>query len=143
MRLAGWLLGGVLVAGAIAIGLAVADVRSPARTAFVLLFVILGPPIAIGGLLRSFEPLARVVLAATCSLVLLALTAMIMVAGGFWSPTGGLVAVAVVTAICAAVQWPPVGRRLRAGADNLARRAPWGPASESPLAEDGASPEAV
>ena len=48
MRFAGWLLGSVLVVGALAIGLTVADVSSPARTVFVLLFVLLGPAIAIG-----------------------------------------------------------------------------------------------
>ena len=112
MRWGRWLLGGVLACGAVAIGLEAAGVHSPVRPALVLVFVILAPAVAIGGLLGGFDPLARTVLAASSSLVVLTLTALIMVAGGFWNPTGGLVAVAIFTVICLAVRWPPVARRL-------------------------------
>lgn len=106
----GWLLGGVLVVGAAAVGLVAADVQSPARQAVVVAFVICGPALAIGGLLRGFDPFARAILALTATLVLLTLTAMIMVVGGFWNPTGGLLIVAGLTTVCLAAQWPPIAR---------------------------------
>ena len=86
MRLGRWLLGGILACGAVAIGLEAAGVHSPVRPALVLVFVILAPAVAIGGLLGGFDPLARAVLAVTSSLVVLTLTAMIMVAGGILEP---------------------------------------------------------
>ena len=122
VRSGGWLLGGVLVFGVVTISVAAANLQSPARPALVLLFLIFGPSIAIGGLLRSFDPLARVVLAFSSCLVLLTLTAMIMVVGGFWNPTGGLLAVAILTAVCVASQWPPIARRLGAATDTLVRQ---------------------
>ena len=122
MRVGGWLLGGVLVFGVVTIGVAAANLQSPARPALVLLFLIFGPSIAIGGLLRGFDPLARVVLAVSSCLVLLTLTAMIMVVGGFWNPTAGLLAVEILTAVCLASQWPPIARRLNAEKDALVRQ---------------------
>jgi hypothetical protein len=138
-----WLLVVLLVGGALAIAMDVADLQSPARTAVVLTFVIVGPPLAIGALLRGVEPLARVVLAVSASLVVLTLTAMIMLAGGFWSPTGGLVAVATLTTVCAVAQWPPVSRRVRAGADALGRRADRLVVKDRPLTDEGTSPGAA
>ena len=114
MRLGRWLLGGILACGAVAIALQAAGVHSPVRPVLVLVFLILAPAVAIGGLLGGFDPLARAVLAVGSSLVVLTLTAMIMVAGGFWNPTGGLLAVAIFTVVCLAVRWPPVARRLSA-----------------------------
>ena len=111
MRLGRWLLGGILACGAVAIGLEAAGVHSPVRPVLVLIFLILAPAVAIGGLLGGFDPLARAVLAVASSLVVLTLTAMIMVAGGFWNPTGGLLAVAIFTVVCLAARWPPVARR--------------------------------
>jgi hypothetical protein len=109
-RRRGLLLGGVLVLGVAALGMATAGVQSPVRSAVVLVFVVFAPAIAIGGLLRGFEPLARAVLAVTAGLVLLTLLATVMVAGGFWSPTGGLWIVAGLTAVGLAAQWPPIAR---------------------------------
>jgi hypothetical protein len=106
----GWLLGAVLVVGAVAISLAAAGVQSPARSGVVVVFALFGPAIAIGGLLRGFDLLARAVLAVAASLVLLTLTAMVMVAGGVWNPTGGLLIVAGLTTVCLAAQWPPIAR---------------------------------
>lgn len=124
IRFGRWLLAGVLAVGAVAIGMDAANVHSPARPALVLVFVILAPTIAIGGLLRSFDPLARAVLAVSSSLVILTLTSMVMVVGGFWNPTGGLLAVAAITALCLMARWPPIARRLSAAMDALAGRGP-------------------
>jgi hypothetical protein len=109
-----WLLVGVLAGGAVAFGLAPA--KSPARPALVLVLVLFALPIAIGGLLRGFDPLVRAVLAVSSSLVFLTLTATLMAVSGFWSPTGGLLAVAGLTVVCLMAQWPPIARRLKAAA---------------------------
>lgn len=116
-----WQLACVLVLGTLATRLEVDKVQSPLRAALVLAFLLVAPPVAISGLLRGFDPLARVVLAVSCGLVLLTLTAVIMVAGGFWSPTGGLVAVEILTALCLVAQWPPVARIPGAAAHSLRR----------------------
>jgi uncharacterized membrane protein len=109
-RLWSLVLGVAIAAGAAGVGLAVADVDSPVRTVLVLLFLALGPTAAIYGLLGSFDGLARLVLACSATIVVLALTAMIMLAAGGWHPVSGLLAVAAITALCVAVQLPPVRR---------------------------------
>lgn len=139
-RLGRWLLGGVLACSVAAIGMVAANLQSPARSALVLVFVILAPSIAIGYLLRDFDPLARAVLAVSSSLVLLTLTAMIMLVGGFWSPTGGLLAIASLTAVCVMAQWPPIARRLSAATDALGRYGQRRLVPDWPLADPAGPP---
>jgi hypothetical protein len=83
------------------------------------LFLAVVPTAAIAGLLRTLDGFARLIIACTADITILALTAIIMLAAGTWSPTGGLLAVTVITAVCWATQWPPVRRAVRA------RAVPW------------------
>lgn len=107
-----WLARGTAVAavaaGAAGLGLAAAGVRSPLRTALILLFLVAAPTTAVAGLLRGFDHFARPIIALATTIVILALTALIMLMAGVWSPAGGLLAVAGITVACAAVQLPPV-----------------------------------
>ncbi len=104
--------GVAVAAGAIGLGLGVAGVRSPLRTALVLLFLVVAPTAAVAGLLRGFDYFARLIIAFATTIVILAVTAIIMLMAGVWSPTGGLLAVAGITAVCAAVQLPSARRSL-------------------------------
>jgi hypothetical protein len=110
----GWLTGALIGAGVVvaaaALGLTAAGVHSAARTVMVLLFLALGPTAAVAGLLRGFPPATRVIVAFTADVTIIALIAIVMLSAGLWSPTGGLVAVAVVTAACCAAQLPAVRR---------------------------------
>jgi uncharacterized membrane protein len=101
-----------VAAGAIGLGLGAAGVRSPLRTALVLLFLFVVPTAAVSGLLRGFDRFARLIIAFATSIAILTLTAIIMLMAGVWSPTGGLVAVAAITAACVAVQLPSALRSL-------------------------------
>jgi hypothetical protein len=103
-----------VAAGAAGVGLAVAGVDSPVRAALVLVFLAVAPTTAIAGLLRWLDPFARVIIAGTTTVVILALTAIVMLAEGAWSPTGGLLAVTVITAGCFLAQLPPVKRKITA-----------------------------
>jgi hypothetical protein len=135
----------VLVLGvAVAAGAAgvLAGVDSAVRTALVLVFLAVAPTVAIAGLLRTLDGFARLVIACTATIVILALTAIIMLAGGVWSPTGGLLAVAAITAACLVAQVPAVRRGVaaqaasgRAAARYLAARAGRGAAPDEPSSE--------
>jgi hypothetical protein len=111
-------LGLAVAAGTVGVGLEVAGVHSLARVVLVLLFLAVAPTTAIGGLLNTADRFARVMIAVTADVCLIALIAIVMLAEGIWSPTGGLLAVAVVTAAGLVVQLPPVRRRLAAGASS-------------------------
>jgi hypothetical protein len=86
------------------------------RAVLVLLFLAVVPTAAIAGLLRTLDGSARLIIACTANITILALTAMIMLAAGVWSPRGGLLAVAAITAACLVAQLPPVRRGIRARA---------------------------
>jgi hypothetical protein len=101
-----------VAAGAAGVGLEVAGVDSPVRAALVLVFLPVAPTTAIAGLLRWLDPFARVVIAGTTTVAILALIAIVMLAGGAWSPTGGLLAVTVITAGCFLAQLPPVKQKV-------------------------------
>jgi hypothetical protein len=115
-RLTASLVGVLVAAGAAGAGLAIAGVTSPATAILVLVFLAVAPTAAIAGLLRLPEASARLIIAGTANVALLALTALLMLAWGLWSPRGGLVAVAAITALCFLAQWPPVARRIEARA---------------------------
>jgi len=118
-RLASVVAGAAVAAGAAGLGLALAGVDSAVRAVLVLLFLAVAPTAALARLLRSLDGFARLIIACTADITILALTAIIMLAAGTWSPTGGLLAVTVITAVCWATQWPPVRRAVRA------RAVPW------------------
>jgi hypothetical protein len=102
--------GGVCVAAIRdAVGLG-AGLGPAIRPLVVLLFLAVAPTAAIAGLLRGLDGFARLVIACTTNITLLALIAMTMLAEGAWSPQHGLLAVAAITAACFAAQTPPVRR---------------------------------
>lgn len=106
----GWLIqlpaAAALAAGMAGAGLTAAGVHSAVRTVLVLLFLAAGPTAAVAGLLRGFDPLARLAIAFAADIALLTLTAIVMLAAGLWSPTGGLLAATVITTACLAPQLP-------------------------------------
>jgi hypothetical protein len=130
-RLISLVAGVAVAAGAVGIGLDLAGVDSAVRATLVLLFLAVAPTAAIAGLLRTPDGFARLIIACTANIALLALTAIIMLAGGVWSPTGGLLAVAAITAACLVVQLPPVRRGV------AARAASWRKALEHLAARAG------
>ena len=122
-----WALATAIVAGAVGVGMSLAGIDSAARAALVLLFMALAPTTAFYGLLRSFDRFARIILACTANVVILTLAATVMLAEGVWSPVGGLLAVACVTAVCLVLQWTPIRRPLVARAQawrNVIRERP-------------------
>jgi hypothetical protein len=112
--LAWWVLASAIVAGVIGVCLSAAGVDSTARSALVLIFYAVVPTMAIFGLLRSFDRFARIILACTANVVILTLIATVMLAEGVWSPVGGLLVVAGVSAACLVIQWTPVRQRVAA-----------------------------
>jgi len=103
-------------AGAVGVILALAGVHSPVRTVLVIVFLAVAPTAAIAGLLRSFDPFARIILSVVTTLVMLSVVAMILLASGLWSPIGELIVVAVITGGCLAIQVPSVRARVAAWA---------------------------
>jgi len=103
-------------AGAVGVILALAGVHSPVRTALVLLFLAVAPTAAIAGLLGSFDPFARLILAVVTALAVVSIVAMILLSAGLWSPIGELIGVAAITVICLVAQVPSVRARVAAWA---------------------------
>lgn len=99
-----------LAAGAAGLGLEAAGERSPLRAVLVLLFLAVAPTAAAAGLLRGFDPLPRLILASSVTVTILTVTGIVMLLAGVWSPTGGLAAVAAITAAGLAAQSPAVRR---------------------------------
>jgi hypothetical protein len=110
------LVGAATGAGAAGVILALAGVHSPVRTALVFVFLAVAPTAAIAGLLRSFDPFARIILSVVTTLVIISIVAMILLASGLWSPIGELIAVALITGGCLAIQVPSVRARVTAWA---------------------------
>jgi hypothetical protein len=110
------LVGAAMGAGAVGVILALAGVHSPVRTALVIVFLAVAPTAAIAGLLRSFDPFARIILSVATTLVLLSIVAVILLSSGLWSPIGELAGVAVITGGCLAIQVPSVRARIAAWA---------------------------
>jgi hypothetical protein len=103
-----WLVWAGIAAGAVGVVLALAGISSPLRGPLVLLFLALAPATAIAGPLRRIDTFARIVVAGTAAIVINFLVAETMLATGNWSPRAGLVVVIIITAICMAVQLPPI-----------------------------------
>lgn len=91
-----------VAAGAAGAALALAGVQSPARAPLVLILLAVVPALAVASLLRGFDPLARVVVAAAAAAGIDVAVAEMMLVSGTWSPGLGLVAVAVISALIAA-----------------------------------------
>jgi hypothetical protein len=113
------------------------------RPAVVLLFLAVVPTAAIAGLLRTLDRFARLVIACAANITILALIAMIMLAGGVWSPRNGLLAVVAITAMCLVAQAPPVRRGATALVASRQDAAPRRAASRSTVTagEDRAQPD--
>jgi hypothetical protein len=79
------------------VAVVVGGVDSPVRPALVIPFLLLAPGMAAVRLLRIPDPTAVFMLAVAVSLVVAGLVAGIMVYTGNWSPTGGLVGLALFT----------------------------------------------
>ena len=103
-------------AGAVGVILALAGVQSPVRTALVILFLTVAPTAAITGLLRGFDPFARLILAVVTTIAVLSIVAVILLSAGLWSPMAELVGVAVITVGCLVAQVPSVRARVAAWA---------------------------
>ena len=97
---------GAAVTGAAGLGLAAAGGRSAPRAVLVLLFLTVAPTAAVAGLLRGFDYFARLIIAFAATIAILALTAIIMLLAGVWSPVGGLLAVTGIAAACLALRLP-------------------------------------
>lgn len=140
-------------AGAVGVILALAGVHSPVRTGLVLLFLVVAPTAAIAGLLRSFDPFARLILAVVTALAVFAIVAVFLLSAGLWSPIGELIGVAVITVGCLVAQVPAARARVAAWAGPrgraLARRIPGlrtlvhGPAGTAPAGAAAGHGEAV
>jgi hypothetical protein len=111
-----FLVGAATGAGAVGVILALAGVHSPVRTALVFVFLAVAPTAAIAGLLRSFDPFARIILSVVTTVVIISIVAMILLSAGLWSPIGELIGVALITAGCLAIQVPSVRARVTAWA---------------------------
>jgi hypothetical protein len=92
------LLGAPVTAGVAGAACTVAGVDSPVTGALTLVFVLFTPALLVALLLPGLDALARWIVAGTASVVLAASVAEIMLVTGGWSPTGGLVATAIVCA---------------------------------------------
>jgi hypothetical protein len=93
----------IVIAGAAGAALTVAGVRSPVTGALTLLFVLFVPAVCVALLLPGLDPLGRAIAAGTASLTLCAAVAEIMLAASAWSPRGGVIAIALISAAPAAV----------------------------------------
>ncbi len=99
-KLTGLLVSAAVGAGAVGTALELAGITSPIRVVLVLVFIAVAPTAAIAGLLRGFDRFARLVLACVTATAVVTLIAMVMLAAGLWSPTGGLIAIAAFSAAC-------------------------------------------
>jgi hypothetical protein len=104
-----------VAAGAAGAILGLAGVDSPVRAALVLIFLAVTPTAAIAALLGGLDGFARLVLACVTTIAVLTIVAMIMLAAGLWSPMGGLLAVAVISASCLITQRPAIRTASRRG----------------------------
>jgi hypothetical protein len=105
-----------VAAGAVGVVLDLAGVDSPVRAALVLIFLAVAPTAAFAGLLGGLDGFARLVLACVTTIAVLSMVAMIMLAAGIWSPTSGLLAVAVISTLCLIAQRPTIRTRVAARA---------------------------
>jgi hypothetical protein len=113
----GLLLGVPVAAGVVGATLSVAGVHAPVTGALTLVFVLLTPAVCVAALLRGLDPLARAIVAGTASVALAGAVAETMLVTSGWSPTGGIVATAIVCAALAAAVLLPRRRSRPAAPD--------------------------
>lgn len=93
----------VIVAAVAAVALVVADAGGAARHVVVLAFLMLGPGLAVVGLLRLGDPVAELAIGVALSVVIDGLVASASMYAGVWSPEGFLIAVAGIAIACSAL----------------------------------------
>lgn len=103
-------LAATLAAACVGAGLRLAGVTTPITGVLTVVFLTVAPAAAVSGLVTG-NRLARVAVAVAGSLVVNAAVAEAMLASRMWSPRGGLVAVAAISALCAAAR--PLTRTAR------------------------------
>ncbi|NEB02176.1 hypothetical protein G3I78_24385 [Streptomyces sp. SID13726] len=105
------LAGAATAVGALGAVLALTGSDSPLRAPLVLFFLLAAPATGIAVALRGLDPFARVLTALAGSVVLNMLVAQGMLATHRWSPRGGVLAMAVISAL---ILLPVLLRRRRA-----------------------------
>ncbi len=100
----------VVIWTAAACGLVLAGAESPLRAVVGLGFMLIVPGLAFVPLLGAIDRLLAAGLVAAISLGLNTLVGEAMLYGGVWSPTGGLIVVAVLSLGGAALQAALIGR---------------------------------
>lgn len=109
-RMSSWITGGAITAGTAGAVLAFAGIDTPVRLPLVLLFLAAAPAIAVASLLPGLDPFGRVVVAGAAALVINVGVAAAMLVAGSWSPRAGLVIVAVISIMLAAIRLRPAQR---------------------------------
>ncbi|MFK4103696.1 hypothetical protein ACI2L1_27165 [Streptomyces sp. NPDC019531] len=104
------LAGAATAVGAFGALLALTGSDSPLRAPLVLFFLLGAPAVGLAALLRGLDPFARVLAALAGSVVLNMLVAQGMLATHRWSARGGVVAMAVISAL---ILLPVLVRRRR------------------------------
>jgi hypothetical protein len=99
--------------GTFGAALAVADLHYPGRMLCTLIFLLVTPAVCVAQLVPGLDPLARAVVSIAGGIVLISGVAEVMLAARWWTPRGGLIAVA---ALCAAVLAGSLIRRPRPAA---------------------------
>jgi len=103
-----------------AVALVVADAGGVARHVVVLAFLLLGPGLAVVGLLRLGDPVAELGIGIAVSVVIDGFVAGASMYAGVWSPEGFLIAVAGIAIVCSAARLALQGGER--AADGLAAR---------------------
>lgn len=91
----------VIALAVAAVALVLADVGGPVRHVAVLAFLLLGPGLAVVGLLRLGDPVAELGIGIAVSVVIDGVVAAGSMYAGVWSPRGFLFAVAAIAIACA------------------------------------------
>ncbi|MCQ4083281.1 DUF1616 domain-containing protein [Streptomyces sp. RB6PN25] len=91
------LAGAAFGTGGVGAVLALADIGSPLRAPFTFFFLVVAPGAALASVLRGLDPLSRIVVAVTGSVVIDLIVAQVMLMLHLWSIRGGVAAVAVVS----------------------------------------------
>ena len=108
----------LVAAGAVGVVLTLVGVRTPLQTLLLLLFLALAPAMAVAGLLRSPDKFARLLMAATATIVINCVVAEMTLATGGWSSRTQVISIVLITAAVTVVQLP----RVRAAASRLSVR---------------------
>ena len=99
----------LVAAGGVAVvpGLAVVSMSTALQVLLLLLSVAVAPTMAIAGLLRGLDTFARLLMAATATIIINSLVAETTLSAGAWSPRMQLIAIVLITAAVTVVQLRP------------------------------------